>query len=105
MNEEELKAKEEELNKREEELNKRDDELKEREEALKDSNEDASALVDKVKKEYEERIKKLTEKYDKRINERDNVIKQLLEGEGANTSKPSLIDKINARRSAQLKKW
>ena len=99
MNEEELKAKEEELKQRE-------DNLTERETALNESQEDAGKLVKQVKDEYEEKLLKQRDAYDKRLNEREKVIKQLLSDEGdANNPKPTIIDKINARRSAQNKKW
>ena len=93
MNEEELKALEEELKKREEELN--------------EHKEDAQALVKQVKDEYENKLSKQRISYEKRLKEREDVIKQLLSSDG-NANKPNeniIIDKINARRIAQNKKW
>lgn len=107
MNEEELKALQEELKKKQDELDKREADLNKREEALNEEKADTEALVKGVKDEYEKKLLDLTNKYEKRLQEREKVIKQLLSGDG-NANKPSenvIIDKINARRSAQNKKW
>lgn len=107
MNEEELKALEEELKKREEDLNEREASIKEHEEELNEHKEDAQALVKQIKDEYESKISKQRISYEKRLKEREDVIKQLLCSDG-NANKPNeniIIDKINARRIAQNKKW
>ena len=107
MNEEELKALQEELKKKQDELDKRETDLNKREEALNEEKADTEALVKGVKDEYEKKLLDLTNKYEKRLQEREKVIKQLLSDDG-NANKPSenvIIDKINARRSAQNKKW
>lgn len=107
MTEEELKAVQEELKKKQDELDKREADLNKREEALNEEKADTEALVKGVKDEYEKKLLDLTNKYEKRLQEREKVIKQLLSGDG-NANKPSenvIIDKINARRSAQNKKW
>lgn len=107
MNEEELKALEEELKKREQELNDREASIKEHEEELNEHKEDAQALVKQVKDEYENKLSKQRISYEKRLKEREDVIKQLLCSDG-NANKPNeniIIDKINARRIAQNKKW
>lgn len=99
MTEDELKQKEKELNEREASLN-------EREEALNEKDTDTQALVKQVKDEYEAKLLKQRDKYETRLQEREKVIKQLLSGDGdANKPKDTIIDKINARRSAQNKKW
>lgn len=107
MNEEELKALQDELKKKQDELNKREADLNKHEETLNEEKADTEALVKGVKEEYEKKLLNLTNKYEKRLQEREKVIKQLLSGDG-NANKPSeniIIDKINARRSAQNKKW
>lgn len=107
MNEEELKALHDELKKKQDELDKREADLNKSEEALNEEKADTEALVKGVKDEYEKKLLNLTNKYEKRLQEREKVIKQLLSGDG-NANKPSeniIIDKINARRSAQNKKW
>ena len=107
MTEEELKAKEEALEEREKELNEREASIKEREDELNANQEDTQALVKQVKDEYEAKLTKQRIAYEKRLKEREDVIKQLLSGDG-DANKPSdnvIIDKINARRSAQNKKW
>ena len=99
MNEEELKQKEAELTERENALN-------EREEALNDKEKDTQLLYNQVKDEYENKLLKQHDKYEERLKEREKVISQLLTGDGdANKPKPTIIDKINARRLAQNKKW
>ena len=107
MTEEELKALQEELKKKQAELDKREADLNKREEALNEEKADTEALVKGVKDEYEKKLLDLTNKYEKRLQEREKVIKQLLSGDG-DANKPSenlIIDKINARRRAQNKKW
>ena len=52
-------------------------------------------------KEYETKLKKQEEDYKKRLEERENVITDLLNGEGAVNNMPSEIEKLNARRKAQ----
>lgn len=107
MNEEELKKFEEDLKKRETELNEREAELNEREAEAEASKEDTAKLVKQVKDEYETKLLKQRDAYEKRLKEREEVIKQLLSGSG-DANKPQgniIIDKINARRIAQAKKW
>ena len=107
MNEEELNKREEELNKREEEINKREEEINKREEEINEHKEDAQALVKQIKDEYENKLTKQRISYEKRLKEREDVIKQLLSNDG-NANKPNeniIIDKINVRRLAQNKKW
>lgn len=106
MTEDELKQKEKELSEREASLNERENALNEREEALNEKDEDTQALVKQVKDEYEAKLLKQRDRYEARLQEREKVIKQLLSGDGdANKPKDTIIDKINARRSAQNKKW
>ena len=100
MNEEELKAKEEELKAKEEELNTREEELNAHAE-------DTGNLVKQVKDEYEAKMLKQHNTYEKRLKEREAVIKQLLSNDGEANTPPqnTIVDKINARRHAQNKKW
>ena len=107
MTEEELKKKEEELTERENKLNERENDINKRAEELDEHKEDTQNLVKQVKDQYEEKLLKTTNKYEARLKERNDVIKQLLSGEG-DANKPTenvIIDKINARRTAQNKKW
>lgn len=90
----------------EEELTIQTEEAQEVIEDVKEENEDVSKLIKELKEGYEEKLLKQEEKYNKKLAEQKNVIKQLLLGDGdANTRKPTIIDLINARRSAQNKKW
>ena len=100
MNEEELKAKEEELKAKEEELNTREEELNAHAE-------DTGNLVKQVKDEYEAKMLKQHDTYEKRLKEREAVIKQLLSNDGEANTPPqnTIVDKINARRHAQNRKW
>ena len=108
---------EEELNKMEEGLKEREatlqaneailqgneDELKKREEELKKREEDVNALVANINEEYEAKLARQASDYDKRLEERNRVIKQLLNGDNAVDNAPSEIEKLNARRKAQRK--
>ena len=107
MNEEELKAKEEELNNREALLNERENILNAIKEEINDKNEDTGNLVKQVKDEYEAKMLKQHDTYEKRLKEREAVIKQLLSNDGEANTPPqnTIVDKINARRHAQNKKW
>ena len=106
MNEEELKQKEQELKDKETDLTAKEEALKQREDALKESKEDTQALIKQVKDEYDGKLSKLTETYEAKIKERNNVIKQLLSDGNANEPQQNdIIAKINARRLAQNKKW
>lgn len=106
MNEEELKKREEELNEREASIKEREASIKEREEELNTHEEDTQTLVKQIKDEYEAKLTKQRVSYEKRLKERQDVIKQLLSDDNANKSNENIIiDKINARRIAQNKKW
>ena len=105
MTDEELKQKEQELADKEADLQAKEEALKQREDALAEGKEDTKALVQQVKDEYTAKVTKLTETYEAKIKERNNVIKQLLNDGNANTPSNTIIDKINARRTAQNKKW
>lgn len=114
MTKQELEAKEADLVKREEslkekesKLTERENGLNEREEKLNERKEDTAEVVKAVKAEYEDKLLKQHDKYEEKVKSRDDVIKQLLSGNGdANEPKGNpIVDKINARRTAQLKKW
>lgn len=105
MNEEELKAKEEELKAKEEDLQKRETDMQEKEADLQKREEDVNGLVAKITKEYEAKLKKQEDDFKKRLDERENVIKQLLNGEDAFNKAPSAIEELNAKRKAQRRGW
>lgn len=110
MNEEELKAKEEELKAKEKALTEKETtlteketELSERETALEES--DTGKMVKKVKEGYEKKMADQQAEFDKRLKNREAVINNLLENGNANEPQPTFVDKINAQRIAQNKKW
>lgn len=103
MTEEELNKMEEGLKEREATLQANEDELKKREDELKKREEDVNALVANIKEEYEAKLTSQASDYDKRLEERNRVIKQLLNGDNAVDNAPSEIEKLNARRKAQRK--
>lgn len=105
MTEEELNKMEEGLKEREATLQATEEELKKREEELKKREEDVNALVANIKEEYEAKLARQASDYDKRLEERNRVIKQLLNGDNAVDNAPSEIEKLNARRKAQRKFW
>lgn len=101
MTEEELKAKEAELTTKEEDLKKREDELQAKEDDLKKREEDVNGLVSKMTKEYEAKLAKQKDEYEKRLEEREKVITELLNDDNAVNKKPSAIEELNARRQKQ----
>ena len=105
MNEEELKKKEEDLSKKEEELNKKQEELESKAKELEEHNSDTETLIKQIKEEFDAKNSKLVEKYEARLEERNKVIKQLMQGEQKEKPVVTIADKINARRAVQNKKW
>lgn len=103
MTEEELNKMEEGLKEREATLKEREDTLQANEDELKKREEDVNALVANIKEEYEAKMARQASDYDKRLEERNRVIKQLLNGDNAVDNAPSEIEKLNARRKAQRK--
>lgn len=79
-----------------------DQEKQEIEEKEQEEENKLENLVISIKKEYEEKIASINEKNKKELQKRDNLIKQLIAGE-KEEEKPSIADKINAKR--QFKKW
>lgn len=111
MNEEELKAKAEELEKKAEELErkgselqKKEDELKAHEEELSRHEADAGKLAAQVKEEFEKKLTAQKADFEKRLIQREEVIKQLSAGEQSHPA-PSFIDRMNEKREMQNKKW
>ena len=70
-----------------------------------DQEQERSNLIDVLNASWESKLLKMTTDYEKRLAERDNVIKQLItNGKTDNDSKgDTIIDKINAQRN--YKKW
>lgn len=65
-----------------------------------------SDLVNIVKAEYEEKIKNIIEGNNKKLSERDKVIKELINGsqsEPARENIETLIDELNEKRARQYK--
>ena len=93
MNEEELKQLQEQLKAKEEELKKKEEELKQREA-------DADVIATNISKSYEERMNKQNEVYERRIKERDDVIRQLTSGDAAKPEEGPFAE-LNKRRLAQ----
>ena len=101
MTEEELKAKEEALQKKETELTAKETELKTKEEALQKKEEDLKGLTATMTASYEKKLSEQKQDFEARLQERENVIKQLLEGGNTANKEPSAIDDLNKRRMAQ----
>lgn len=65
-------------------------------------------LINDVKAQYEEKLLKQRNQYEKRVQERDAVIKQLLAGDNENEEKDIIqlrIEMLNEKRALQNKKW
>lgn len=58
--------------------------------------------IKRIQKDFTSKLKKLKTESEKAIKERDELIKQLLTGEGQEPTNPA-IDKINERRT--FKNW
>lgn len=67
--------------------------------------EDFKETIEKLKKGFDEKIAKLTADYKKEVQERDDVINQLMNGDPQPIEEKSVADKINERRKARLKIW
>ena len=63
---------------------------------------DTAKLIDDIKNEYQQKLVAQASKYETRLKERDEIIKQLMSDEPAN-SRHSFIDKLNAHIDAQKK--
>ena len=62
---------------------------------------DVDTLVLDIKQEYENKLLAQREQYEKKLQERDKIIKQILTTD--TKKQPDFIDEINKRRSAQNK--
>ena len=106
MEKEKLKILEEEKQTPEEEKQTPEDvEFKTTEEQEK---EDVQTLINDVKAQYEEKFLQQHDTYEKRLQERNAVIKQLLAGDNKEEEKDVIqiqIEAINERRTLQNKKW
>ena len=70
--------------------------------------EDVQTLINDVKAQYEEKLLQQHDTYEKRLQERNAVIKQLLAGDNKEEEKDVIqiqIEAINERRTLQNKKW
>lgn len=101
MNEEELQAKAEALEAKEKELAEKEEALAKREADAQAKEEDAAHIGASIKTEYEARIAKEKAEFEKRLAEREDVIKQLARGETQNEPTPTAVDKLNERRRLQ----
>lgn len=101
MNEEELKAKAEELEKREGDLKEREEALNEREAKLATREADASNIAQTIKEEYEKKLATQKQEFEERLQQRDEVIRQLASGESAAADDDNPFTQLNKRRIAQ----
>ena len=100
MSEEELEAKQKELEEKEKALEEREQALATREAEAKAKEEDAANIGASIKTEYEARLAKEKAEYDKRLEEREAVIKQLARGTNEAPT-PSPVDDLNKKRALQ----
>ena len=78
-----------------------EEELKAKEEALQKREEDLKGLTATMTASYEKKLSDQKQDYEARLQERENVIKQLLEGDNPNNKEPSAIEALNKKRMAQ----
>ena len=100
MNEEELKAKAEELERKEGELAKKEEELNAREEQLAKREADASSIAQTIKEEFDKKAEAQKAEYEARLQQRDEVIRQLASGD-APLEDNSPFAELNKKRLAQ----
>lgn len=61
-------------------------------------------IYEEIRATYEERFRKQQEDFDKKLKSREAIIKQLQIGKtNANNVKPSYVEELNRRRTAQNK--
>lgn len=101
MSEEELKAKAEELEKKEGELKEREEALNEREAKLAVHEADAGNIAKTIKEEYEKKLATQKQDFEERLQQRDEVIRQLASGESTATDDDNPFTQLNKRRIAQ----
>lgn len=101
MNEEELKAKAEELERKEGELTKKEEELNAREEKLAAREADAGNIAETIKEEFEKKLEAQKQEFEERLNQRDEVIRQLASGESPAIDDNSPFAELNKARLAQ----
>ena len=101
MNEEELKEKAEELDRKEGELSNKEEELNAREEKLAAREADAGNIAETIKEEFEKKLEAQKQEFEERLNQRDEVIRQLASGEGPAIDDNSPFAELNKARLAQ----
>ena len=101
MNEEELKAKAEELERKEGDLAKREQELNAREEQFAKREADTSSITQTLKEEFQKKLEAQKQEFEERLQQRDEVIKQLASGEESHVNDDDPFEKLNKRRIAQ----
>ena len=73
-----------------------------------DEKENIQTLIDDLKAQYDEKYLQQSIKYEKRLKEREDVIKQLLAGDTKQEEKDVIelrIEALNNKRALQNKKW
>ena len=100
MNEEELKAKADELERKGEELAEKEKELNAREEQLAKREADASSIAQTIKEEFDKKAEAQKAEYEARLQQRDEVIRQLASGD-ATLEDNSPFAELNKKRLAQ----
>lgn len=101
MNEEELKAKAEELERKEGELTKKEEELSALEQKLAKREADASSIAQAIKEEFQKKMDEQKQEFEERLNQRDEVIRQLASGENVDIDDNSPFAQLNKARLAQ----
>lgn len=101
MNEEELLAKEDELARREEEAKKKEEDFTAREADLAKREADASNIAETLKKEFEARLEAQRQEFEKRISQRDDVIRQLANGNDPRQEERGAFAELNKKRRLQ----
>ena len=100
MNEEELINNENEPDGKEE-LQKKEEELAAREAELAKREADAASIAQTIKQEFEARLEAQKQEFENRLRQRDDVIRQLANGNSPHEEECSAIANLNKKRRLQ----
>ena len=97
----ELETKAEELERREGELTKKEEEIHALEEQLAKREADAASIAQTLKEEFEKKFEAQKAEFEARLQQREEVVRQLASGENAAIDENSPFAELNRKRHLQ----
>lgn len=76
-------------------------EIEEQEQEQEQPKEDVNKIIDDIKASYDSKLNDVKLSYEKRLKERDDIIKSLLNDDNKKQEVNSIVDAINKRRQKQ----